>query len=321
LITAAIASSALAHAADGNSDAGWSFEPLAGTMLGLSIILYSLGRTRMSNVQRRAVAPAWRVASYCGAVGILVLALFSPLDALADEKFAWHMAQHLMLMLGAAPLLALANTHLVSLFALPLSLRRVVGRYVSGAPGMRQAGTHRFSPLIAAVIFAAGLWLWHAPRMYDGALANPALHTFEHLTFLVTSAVFWRMVSNAGDRRLDLGSAILLTVLVGLQANLLALLLVLAPSPIYSAYAANDLHDQQIGGVLMLGPASLIFLGASVRAIFRFVQAGPTAARAPEGFRKTLRDTWPGQPTWNVCRSREEDDRNSSESVLSGNKP
>lgn len=233
----------------------------------------------MSNVQRRAVAPAWRVACYCGAVGILVLALFSPLDALADEKFAWHMAQHLLLMLAAAPLLALANTHLVSLFALPLSLRRVVGRYVSGAPGMRQAGTHRFSPLIAAVIFAAGLWLWHAPRMYDGALADPALHTLEHLTFLITSAVFWRMVSTAGDRRLDLGSAVLMTVLVGLQANLLALLLVLAPTEIYSAYAANDLRDQQIGGLLMLGPASLIFLAATVRAITRLVQAGGDRGR------------------------------------------
>lgn len=72
------------------------------------------------------------------------------------------------------------------------------------------------------------------------------------------------------------------------MSRLLALLLVLAPSPIYSAYATNDLHDQQIGGLLMLGPASLIFLGASVRAIFRFVQAGKIAARAPEGLRERL---------------------------------
>ena len=83
---------------------------------------------------------------------------------------------------------------------------------------------------------------------------------------------------DAGDRRLDLGSAVLLTVLVGLQANLLALLLVLAPTEIYSAYAANDLRDQQIGGLLMLGPASLIFLGATVRAVTRLVQTGGRVA-------------------------------------------
>ncbi len=275
----AVASSAVAHGLDDHLGPGWSVEPVAGAILILSIILYSWGLFRMTGVQRRALAPPRRVACYWVAVGVIVLALFSPLDSLADRSFAWHMTQHLLLMLAAAPLLTFANTHLAFLFAFPLPLRRTIGRYVSGAPGVRQAATDRLSPLVAAILFVGGLWLWHAPRMYDAALGDPALHTLEHLTFLVTSAVFWRMVSNAGDRRLDLGSAILLTVLVGLQANLLALLLVLAPSPIYSAYATNELYDQQIGGLLMLGPASLIFLAATVRAITRFVQAGPAASR------------------------------------------
>lgn len=281
LTAAAAASSALAHGAGPDAQPGWSFEPLAGVILSLSVFLYCVGLLQMSSAQRRALAPPWRASCYWGAVGILVLALFSPLDSLADQSFAWHMAQHLMLMLAAAPLLALANTHIVSLFAFPLSPRRVIGRYVSGAPGVRRAATDRFSPLIAAVLFASGLWLWHAPRMYDAALADPTLHTLEHLTFLVTSAVFWRMVSNAGDRRLDLGSAILLTVLVGFQANLLAVLLVLAPSPIYSAYAANGLQDQQVGGMLMLGPASLIFVGATVSSIAKFVRVRPMTERQP----------------------------------------
>jgi putative membrane protein len=282
LTGAAMASCAVAHGTGHDLELSWSFEPLAGAILIVSVLLYSLGLVRMSSPQRRALAPPWRAACYWAAVSILVLALFSPLDSLADRSFAWHMAQHLMLMLAAAPLLALANTHLVSLFAFSLPPRRAIGRYVSGAPGVRRAATDRFSPLIAAVLFAGGLWLWHAPRMYDSALANPALHTLEHLTFLVTSAVFWRMIAKAGDRRLDLGSAILLTVLVGFQANLLALLLVLAPSPIYSAYAANGLHDQQIGGLLMLGPASLIFLAATVHAITKFVRVGPTIKGRPD---------------------------------------
>lgn len=279
LTAAALESSAVARGSGQHPESGWSFEPVAGAILFLSILLYCRGLSRMSSAQRQSVAPPWRIASYCAAAGILIIALFSPLDSWADESFAWHMAQHLMLMLAAAPLLALANTHLVSLFAFPLPRRRTIGRYVSGAPGVRRAATDRFSPLIVAILFAAGLWLWHAPRMYDAALADPALHTLEHLTFLITAAVFWRMVSNAGDRRLDLGSAILLTVLVGLQANLLALLLVLAPSPIYSAYSANGLSDQQIGGLLMLGPASLIFLGATIRSISRFVRSGPPASQ------------------------------------------
>ena len=88
------------------------------------------------------------------------------------------------------------------------------------------------APVIAALAFAAGLWLWHAPRMYDAALADPALHTIEHLTFLVTSAVFWRMVSTAGDRRLDGLSAVVIVTLIALQGNLLAALITLAPQPL-----------------------------------------------------------------------------------------
>lgn len=258
---------------------GWTFEPWAAVILATSVTLYSLGLVRMSGPQRRAIAPAWRVGCYYAAAAILVIALFSPMDEFADGSFAWHMAQHLLLMLGAAPLLALANTHLVSLFALAMSPRRLFGRLFSGIPGLRLAGADRRGPFIAALLFALGLWLWHAPRMYDTALENPAIHTLEHLTFLITSAVFWRMVLNAGDRRLDAGSAILLTVIAGFQANLLAALIVLAPSPIYSVYAMNDLSDQQVGGLLMLVPASLVFVAATIVAIGKFVRSGEPPRR------------------------------------------
>ena len=258
---------------------GWTLEPTAAVILAGSVTLYSLGLARMSGPQRRAIAPAWRAGCYYAAALVLVVALFSPLDGLADGSFAWHMGQHLLLMLIAAPLLALANTHLVSLFALAMSPRRLFGRVFSGIPGVRLAAADRRGPFLAALLFALGLWLWHAPRMYDTALENAPIHTLEHLTFLITSAVFWRMVLNAGDRRLDAGSAILLTVIVGLQANLLAALIVLAPSPIYSVYAMNDLADQQVGGILMLVPASLVFVAATVIAIGRLVRSGETQRR------------------------------------------
>ncbi|MBX7500410.1 cytochrome c oxidase assembly protein [Qipengyuania sp. YG27] len=221
----------------------------------------------MSGRQRDAIAPPWRVIAYVGAVVTLVLALFSPVDRLADQSFAWHMAQHLSLMLVAGPLLALGNAHLVALLALPLGPRRKVGRSINSAPVARSAAGSPFSPPVAALVFAAGLWLWHAPSMFEAALADPILHTVEHLTFLVTSAVFWRMVSTAGDRRMSGMSALVLVTLVCLQGNLLAALLTLAPQPIYQTYAANRLADQQLAGLLMWLPAGLIYLVSSLWAL------------------------------------------------------
>jgi putative membrane protein len=250
---------------------GWSAEPWPAGLLLLSVTLYVAGLIRMGPARRAAIAPPRRVAAYVGAAFLLVLALFSPIDRRADDSFAWHMAQHLILMLGAGPLLAVANTHLVSLCALPLGARRRVGRAVNRTPGVRPGASSRVAPLIAALAFTLGLWIWHAPGLYGAALESPPLHTLEHLTFLATSAIFWRMVATSGQRRLDPGSAILIVSIVGLQGNLMAVLILLAPDPIYSRYAANTLGDQQIAAMLMLVPASLLYLSASIGALIKLL--------------------------------------------------
>ncbi len=265
---AALAHSETAHGATAHGEApGWSFEWLAAFLLATSAAFYVTGLARMKQRQRLAMAPRWRIGCYLAAVIIVVIAVFSPLGALADGSFAWHMAQHLLLMLVAAPLLSLANTHLVALMALPQRWRGPVGRGVSRAPGVQAGASSRAAPFVAALAFAGGLWLWHAPAAYDAALTDDALHTVEHLTFIVTAAVFWRMVSTTGNRRMSGMSALVLVTLVCLQGNLLAALLTLAPQPLYAPYAGNPLADQQIAGLIMWVPAGLIYLGSSCWAL------------------------------------------------------
>jgi putative membrane protein len=270
-----VAAPVLAHAGEHHNAAEggrWSVEPLALSLLLLSALLYGNGYRRMSRAQRGAIAPLWRVSSYMAAAVLVVIALFSPLDERADTSFAWHMLQHLILMLGVGPLMAMANTHLVALMAFPLRPRRRLGRLVNRSPGVRQGASSRYAPAFAALAFAGGLWLWHAPRMYDAALADPALHTVEHLTFVFTSAVFWRMLATVGGRRLDSMSAVVLVTLIGLQGNLLAALITFAPEPLYATYAANQLSDQQIAGLLMWVPAGMVYLIATVRTLFALIK-------------------------------------------------
>lgn len=280
IATFALLTPGVAQAHGGQEHGRWSIEPVALSLLVASVLVYATGRARMTPTQRRSIAPLPRVGAYCGAVVVLVTALFSPIDARADSSFAWHMLQHLMLMLGAAPLMAMSNTHLVALFALPMAPRRWVGRRVNRTPGVKAGGSNRMAPIIAATLFALGLWIWHAPHLYEDALANEQLHTLEHLTFLITAAVFWRMISTSGDRRLDAGTAIVLVTLVGLQGNLLAALITLAPNPLYLSYASQPLADQQIAGLLMWVPAGLIYLVSTVSAIARLLRHGPPSSGA-----------------------------------------
>ena len=238
----------------------------------LSVAVQCIGLAR-SGGARPAIAPRWRIAAFACAIATLVLALLSPLDARADTRFSWHMLQHLLLMLVAAPLLASSNAHFVALFALPKAWRRHAGRWLGWVPGAGAGSSHPAGPWLAALAFAASLWCWHAPRLYEAALANPTLHTLEHLTFLVTAAVFWRMVLTAGNRRLSLPTAIVLVTLVGLQGNLMAALITLAPAPLYASYAgAGGLLDQQAAGLLMWIPAALIYLASTVWTLYKLLR-------------------------------------------------
>jgi cytochrome c oxidase assembly factor CtaG len=269
---------ALAAAHDPSAPAGWRVDPWIGALMLASVLVQVAGLRAMRN--RRAIAPNARILAYVVAMATLVLALFSPLEAWAARSFAWHMLQHLLLMLVAAPLLALSNAHFVALFALPPRWRAAVGRAVGWLPGAGAGARHPAGPWIAALAFAMGLWLWHAPALYEAALHARALHSAEHLVFLLTAAVFWRMVVTAGNRRLSPGAAIVLVTLVGLQGNLMAALITLAPQPLYPSYALAGLEDQQRAGLLMWIPAALVYLASTVFVLARLMREPVRPARS-----------------------------------------
>lgn len=109
--------------------------------------------------------------------------------------------------------------------------------------------------------------------MYEAALHNRWIHSAEHLVFLFTAAFFWRMVITAGDRRLSLGTSVLLVTLVGLQGNRMAALITLAPQALYASYAGpGGLADQQWAGLIMWVPAGVIYLVSSVLALRRLIR-------------------------------------------------
>src|SRR5258708_26987603 len=85
--------------------ADWPFHPtiIAGVLL--AAVLYWRG---LSYSQSRGLArhvPWWRAAAFAAALLLLLLALDSPLEALADKVLWPHMLQHELPPLGAPPLL------------------------------------------------------------------------------------------------------------------------------------------------------------------------------------------------------------------------
>src|SRR6185312_9195081 len=98
----------------------WQWTPSVAVALALCAAWYALGvralwrRAGVGHGVRRRQA-----ASFGAGILTLAIALLSPVEALAETLFSVHMVQHLLLMIVAAPLLALGEPLLPALWALP----------------------------------------------------------------------------------------------------------------------------------------------------------------------------------------------------------
>ena len=197
------------------------------------------------------------------------LALFGPLDELSDRSAAWHMVQHMLLMVVVTPLLVLARP-------LP-QWRAVLG---PRADGLWRA-LHRLSrrPMVCALLHAVAIWFWHAPGPYIAALQSPSWHVLEHACFLFSGWLFWWSVLRPGrTAALPAAGALLFTVM---HTGLLGALLSFAKLPLYSV-ALSALADQQLAGLVMWVPGGLVYLLAAVGAASRWLaslETPPTSRR------------------------------------------
>jgi cytochrome c oxidase assembly factor CtaG/cytochrome c2 len=235
---------ALASAHDG-SPAG---PPTALTALGLlvTLLLYVRGARRL-HASRRGIGAGRLLAA--GLAGLAVaVALLPPLDRAAGTLLSAHMAQHVLLTLVAAPLVALARPLAVVLVALPRAWRP---RHVPGA---------RAPLAVAAGAHAVALWAWHLPPLYDVALASAPVHALEHATLTATAAWLWW----SATRQRPAGALALFAT--ALHAGALGALLTLAPRPWFVAHRAGGagltaLEDQQLAGIVMWVPAGVVLTG------------------------------------------------------------
>jgi len=108
----------------------------------------TLGRTPHS-------IPGWRQGCFYAGLGLIAVALLSPIGALSDELLSAHMVEHLLMGDLAALLIVLGLTG-------PLL-----------APVLRIAFFDRLRvlahPLVALPLWAINLYVWHLPFFYQAA--------------------------------------------------------------------------------------------------------------------------------------------------------
>lgn len=251
----------------------WNLDPLPIAVLALTGWLYARGvralwrRAGVGQGVRR-----WQAAAFAGGIVALALALISPLDPASAVLFSAHMVQHLVLILVAAPLIVLGAPLLPSLWALPSSRRRTLGRWWKRARTVRLLWRAATVPLVAWLLHAIAVWIWHLPALYQSALRSTPVHQAEHICFLGTALLFWWvLIHPAGRRGLGYGWGVLYVFAAAIQSGALGIALTFAPSPWYPAYAETTqpwgltpLEDQQLAGLIMWIPAGMLYLLAGL---------------------------------------------------------
>lgn len=173
------------------------------------------------------------------AVAIMIVAFISPLCALSSALFSARVVHHILLIAGAAPLLALAF------------------------PAPRSGGL-----ALPFAVSTVVLWAWHLPQAYDLALSHIAVYWVMQLTLLGSAIWFWRSVFAAKDAPVE---RIVYVIASFAQMGMLGAILTFASTQLYAIHALapfdwgmTPLHDQQLGGLIMWVPAGLPYAAAAV---------------------------------------------------------
>jgi len=187
-----------------------------------------------------------RRATMLAGYAVALVSVSPPVDGLADGSLTAHMAQHMVLISVAAPLVAIGTRW-------PPFLQR------------RADGRPRPVALWAWPAAWVLLWAWHVPALYDTALRITPLHALEHGVMFVSWTVAWASVVRPADapRPVPTPWAVLLVGTTALQSTLLGALLAFSDRPWYPHYAAlpDAVLDQRIGGAVMsvaMGPTQLV---------------------------------------------------------------
>ena len=229
--------------------------PLLAVVVGYGVRARTLAR-------RGDPVPRGRVALFAIGVVLLALAFAPPLESRTDERFAAHMAQHLLLG-DLAPLALLAG------------LTGPLLRPLLALPPVRALRTLAH-PLIALPLWLANLYLWHLPVAYEAAIENDGVHVLEHALFFATGVLMWAPVLETLPAPAWFGtlSKLAYVVVVRIATTILGNVFLWTDDVVYAPYLGAGGADQALAGALMTIEGSLVTLGAFAWLFLRLASEG-----------------------------------------------
>ena len=214
----------------------------------LICVLVALCALQLFVLQRRGGFGMRRRQAFALAGWLVASAAFlSPLCALSVALFSARVGQHMVLVLIAAPLIAL------------------------GLP-RTPPWQHAWRLWASSGAFFIALWYWHMPVPYDATFASTFVYWAMHVTLFGSSIFLWRdLVEHPAHQTAQVLASGTLTFM---QMGLLGAVLTLADHPMFQwhlittqVWGFTPLQDQQLGGAIMWVPGIALFLWIAIRSL------------------------------------------------------
>ena len=214
---------------------------------------------------------------FASSLVLMFLSLNGWLHDLSDSYlFTAHMAQHLLLAMGVAPLMIMGTPGWMIRPVMRVPAAAAFGRWVS-------------NPIVSFGIFNVVLIGWHLPPLYNAAMAHHNLHIAQHLLLLVASVIMWWPVLSPLPElpRLAYPGQMLYLFLMTIPMSLISVSIAYAGSILYPIYASaprivrlSPMEDQMLGGLTMWIPGGLYFFTVISVIFFQWQKAGGLDSQA-----------------------------------------
>lgn len=257
---------------------GWTFSPLPTLALAAAAGWWLWAVGRVNGRHPANPVPRRRTAAFLLGMLGLAFALVSGIERYDTTLFSVHMVQHVLIVLVAAPLIALAAP--VTLL-LRISSRETRRRWLLPILHSRAMRVLAF-PVTAWVAFAVVMWASHFSGFFDLALEDPLVHDLEHGLFLGSALLFWwpAVGLDPAPWRIGFPARIVYVFLQMTQNTFLAVVLLNASTVLYphygslgQPYGVDALADQRLAAGIMWIAGDAIFLGAIMLLVAGWMRA------------------------------------------------